>query len=114
MRVDPIERLLASWAAERECYARSNSADLVALSETHEAELLRAIEEIANAPVPYDEAEQLTGWSLGSLKNGLANAGTRSNPAFRLGDLPFKPGRASSAKLLAAYVYLCKIGGRTI
>ena len=101
--MDPIREVIERWRDEREVFTRSGSDDLIRLSETHSKELMHAVATLASATVPYNRASELTGYALGSLKNmGLENVGSRSNPAFRLSDLPFKSGKASPAKLLMA------------
>jgi hypothetical protein len=101
--MDPIREVIERWRGEREVFTRSGSDDLIRLSETHSEELMHAVATLATATVPYNRASELTGYALGSLKNmGLENVGSRSNPAFRLSDLPFKSGKASPAKLLMA------------
>lgn len=104
---------MQQWRTEREVFARSGSDELIALSETHQQELQEALARLSEATVPYRVADVLTGYALGSLKNmGLPNVGTRSNPAFRLADLPFKAGHASPVKMLMASAILrAKVGG---
>lgn len=108
--MDPFRELLGKWEREREIFTRSGSGELIRLSETHTQELLDTLSDLSEAKVPYRVAEELTGFALGSLKNTLRNVGTRNSPAFRLGDLPFKAGYASPAKMVAAASILRAIG----
>ena len=100
--MDPLMGLIRRWKKERDVFRRSDSRDLIELSRTHSRELRTVLGEISEAHVPYELAPEMTGYALGSLKNTLNNVGTRGEPAFRLGDLPFKAGRASPAKILMA------------
>ena len=110
--MDPIRDLLGRWEVERAAFARSGSSALIELSRTHSRELQDVMNTLSDARVPYADVEVLTGYALGSLKNTLPNVGTRGAPAFRLGDLPFKAGRASPGKIVTASTILRAVEGR--
>jgi hypothetical protein len=100
--MDAVQRMLMDWRDEARTFERVGEESLVRLTDAHARDLAAVLAALADTPVPYEFAEQLTGWSLGGLRNTLPNIGTRSAAAFRLGSLPFKAGKASDGKLLLA------------
>jgi hypothetical protein len=100
--MDAVTRMIEQWRSDARAFERAGQMDLVELTRSHVNDLQKMFETLADTRVPYAHAEELTGYSLGGLKNQLRNIGTRSQPAFRLGDLPFRFGRASDGKFLLA------------
>jgi hypothetical protein len=103
---EPIVATLEKWELEAQMLAdRLKNIEAAALCRAHIEDLRSTLDSLAQFPVPYRLASELTGFPLGSLKNmrTLNNIGGRSDPAFALGDLPFKAGLASPARLILAY-----------
>lgn len=102
---DPILTTLAKWEQEAQILeTRLRDERGAALCRAHIQDLRDALDRIAQYPVPYRDAPRVTGYALGSLKNmRLKNIGGRRSPAFALGDLPFRAGCASPARLIHAY-----------
>lgn len=100
--MNAVHRMVERWRNDARAFERAGQDGLVELTKSHVADLQELFAVLANTPVPYQHAEELTGYSLGGLKNALPNIGTRGEPAFRLGDLPFRFGRASDGKVLLA------------
>lgn len=106
--MDAIIIIIAKWRKECKSFARTGDKHLTALIESYEQDLIDAVREIADTPVPYDQVEDLTGYAKGSPMNrpDTPNIGTKGQPAFRPGVLPFEAGSASNGKMLLA---LCTI-----
>lgn len=95
--------LMREWLERSDDYARFNS-ELAGLVQAFLEDLVAVLRELAEARVEYDEVEALTGVPLKTLQNRkLPNVGTPLRGQFRLGDLPFRDGAASPARLLAAF-----------
>lgn len=100
--MDEVSRMIERWRNDALAFERVGQRGLVQLTKSHIEDLQELFSGLADTSVPYEHAEELTGYSLGGLKNVLPNRGTRSHAAFRLGDLPFRFGRASDGKILLA------------
>lgn len=104
---DPLVRFMMEWIERSEDYSRF-SPDLAGLAEAFVEDLVEVLRDLADVRVEYDEVEALTGVPLKTLQNQkVPNVGTRQRGQFRLGDLPFRGGAASPARLIAAFDALC-------
>lgn len=100
---DPVVGLMRDWLERIDDYARFNP-ELAGLAQSLLEDLVTMLRELADARVDYDEAEALTGVPLKTLQNRkVPNVGTSVRGQFRLGDLPFRDGAASPARLIAAF-----------
>ncbi len=114
--MDSLLKMVGRWEEKRKTYSEISIVGemMVGLSERHEQDLIEALRQLADTPVPYGEVEDLTGYSKGSLINrkDIPNIGTKGEPAFRLGDLPFKAGHATGGRLLLALASLLEQRGK--
>ena len=100
---DPLVRFMTEWIERSEDYSRF-SPDLAGLAEAFVDDLADVLRNLADVVVEYDEVQELTGIPLKTLQNQkVPNVGTRRRGQFRLGDLPFRGGAASPARLIAAF-----------
>lgn len=100
---DPVVGLMRDWLERSDDYARF-SPELAALTRSFLEDLVAVLRELAEVRVDYDEVEGLTGVPLKTLQNRkLPNVGTPVRGQFRLGDLPFRDGAESPARLIAAF-----------
>lgn len=84
--------LTAGWKERAAEFAQYGNPVASAEARRCADELHEELEALLNTKVPYEHAEELTEFAVGSLQNrkDLENVGTRRKPAFRLGALPVK------------------------
>ena len=103
---DPFLGLADELELEAEEKAEAGDSYGASLCRIHAKRIRQRCEDLLNEPVPYGNAERLTGYPLRSIlnmKDGnrarlCPNMGTSNAGVFRLGDLPFKVGHGSPAK----------------
>jgi hypothetical protein len=103
---DPLLGLADELELEAEEKSEAGDSYGASLCRIHAKRIRERCEDLLNKPVPYGNAESLTGYPRGSILNMKDESGERMCPnvgtgnagAFRLGDLPFKAGHGSPAK----------------
>ena len=103
---DPLLAVADRLEADAEEKAEAGDTYGASLCRIHAKWIREACADLVNRAVPYKDTEELTGHPKGSILNMKDESGNRACPnvgtgnagAFRLGDLPFKPGHGSPAK----------------
>ena len=103
---DPMLGLADELELEAEEKAEAGDSYGASLCRIHARRIRQRCEDLLNEPVPYGNAERLTGYPIRSILNMkdenrkrlCPNVGTANAGAFRLGDLPFKVGHGSPVK----------------
>lgn len=96
----PAAERAALWRAHAEILRSYGAEHIASVLEACAAQLEADERARPHAVATLDEAVQLTGFTRGHLRRlcrsgKLPNVGTEAAPAFRLGDLPRKPGAAA-------------------
>lgn len=100
---DPVVGLIRDWLDRADDYARF-SPELAKLAKSLVEDLVTMLRKLPEVRVDYDEVESLTGVPPKTLQNRkVPNVGSPSHGQFRLGDLPFRDGATSPARLIAAF-----------
>jgi hypothetical protein len=98
----PAAERAALWRAHAEILRSYGAEHIASVLEACAAQLDADERARPHAVVSLDRAVELTGFTRGHLRRlcrsgKLPNVGTKAAPAFRLADLPRKPGAAAGA-----------------
>lgn len=103
-----LNALAKGWREEAEnLRARYGDDRLASLCEAHAGELESLLKAELHEELTLKQAARISGYSYSHLRRlmdsgDLPNVGVGGRPRVRLGDLPFKPGRASALGALSA------------
>lgn len=116
-----LNALAKDWRQEAEdLRSRYGDDRLATLCEAHAGELESLLKTQLHEELTLKQAARISGYSYSHLRRlmdsgDLPNAGVEGRPRVRLGDLPFKAGRASALGALSAARRAqgrAKVGGR--
>jgi len=101
-----LQRLVQEWLEEAErIRSRYRDESLAALCEAHARELEVALRTSLDEEVTLSRAAELSGYSKSHLRRlmdqgVIPNVGKPGSPRLRLGDLPFRPKRMTTDRVV--------------